>query len=108
MTPDPGRLRRRLVIEAPTELADGAGGVVRSHVAVATVWAAIEPRAGRDDVAADTAGAVLTHRIVLRAGPAITPRHRLRLGDRLFRIVALRDLDPAGRFVVVDAEERIV
>lgn len=107
MTPDPGTLRRRLVLEAPVETADGTGGVARDHVAVATLWAALEPRAGRGEVDADAAGAVVTHRILLRSGPEITTRHRFRAGGRLFRVIAVRDLDPAGRFLVVEAEEHI-
>ncbi|MFL9825568.1 phage head closure protein [Rhodoplanes sp. SY1] len=107
MTPDPATLRRRLVLEAPVETADGAGGTVRDHVAVATLWAALAPRDGRGASEADAAGAVVTHRILLRSGPEITTRHRFRAGTRLFRVIAVRDLDPAGRFLIVDAEERI-
>ncbi|RAI44096.1 phage head closure protein [Rhodoplanes roseus] len=107
MTPDPGRLRRRLVLEAPVETADGAGGVLRAFTAVATLWAALEPRAARGAVEADAAGATLTHRILVRAGPQITTRHRLRLGPRMFRVVAVRDLDAAGRFLAIDVEERV-
>ena len=44
---DPGALNRRLVLEAPVESADGAGGVTRSYSAVATLWAAVEPVAAR-------------------------------------------------------------
>ncbi|MFD2181401.1 phage head closure protein [Rhodoplanes azumiensis] len=107
MTPDPGTLRRRLVLEAPVETADGAGGTVRDHVAVATLWAALAPRGERGVVEADSAGAVVTHRILVRAGPEITTLNRFRAGSRLFRVVAVRDLDPAGRYLIVDAEERI-
>ncbi|MDC7787594.1 phage head closure protein [Rhodoplanes sp. TEM] len=106
MTPDPGRLRRRLVLEAPAETADGAGGVLRTYAPVATLWAAVEPRSARAAVEADGDGAAITHRILLRAGPAIGTRHRFRLGTRVFRVLAVRDHDPAGRFLAIDAEER--
>ncbi|NVO15474.1 MAG: phage head closure protein [Rhodoplanes sp.] len=103
---DPGRLRRRLVLEAPVETADDAGGVLITYTAVVTLWSAVTSRNARDDVEADAAGAAVTHRIVVRSGPEITTRHRLRLGPRLFRIAGVRDLDPAGRFLAIDAEER--
>jgi SPP1 family predicted phage head-tail adaptor len=103
---DPGRLRRRLVLEAPMETADGAGGGSSAYTAVATLWGAVASRTARDDVEADAAGAAVTHRIVVRAGPEITTRHRLRLGTRLFRIAGVRDLDPAARLVAIDAVER--
>jgi SPP1 family predicted phage head-tail adaptor len=101
-----GALRHRLVLEAPVETPDGAGGVAREHVAVATLWAAVTPVAARADVVADAAGQTVTHRIVLRAGPEIGTRHRLRHGARLYRVLTCRALDATGRFIVVDAEEQ--
>lgn len=103
---DPGRLRHRLVLEAPVEAADGAGGVVRSYESVATVWAAITPVALSEQVAAEALGARLTHRIVIRTGVAVTTRHRFTLGNRIFRIVGIRDPDEHGRFQEILAEER--
>jgi SPP1 family predicted phage head-tail adaptor len=102
-----GALDRRLVLEAPVEVADGAGGVVRHHEAVATLWAALIPLSGRAGIEAEANGATLTHRIVIRKGPAITTRHRFRLGARIFRIVSLREQDSRGRFVEIAAQERI-
>jgi hypothetical protein len=50
-----GALDRRLVLEAPAETDDGAGGVSRSYTTVATVWALVTPLQARSDVAADSA-----------------------------------------------------
>ncbi|MEZ5785256.1 MAG: phage head closure protein [Xanthobacteraceae bacterium] len=104
---DPGRLNRRLVVEAPMETPDGAGGVIRAFVTVATQWAEVMPLAARADTEAASTGAVATHRILVRAGVEITTRHRLRLDAREFRIVALREQDRTGRFVEIFAEERV-
>jgi SPP1 family predicted phage head-tail adaptor len=101
---DPGTLNRRLVLEAPVEVADGAGGVTRSYQDAATLWAEVTPIAARGDSIADAAGATVTHRIVLRTRADITTRHRLRDGSRSFRIVALQDRD--RRFLDIQAEER--
>ena len=103
---DPGRLRHRLVLEAPVEADDGAGGVARSYQTAATVWAAIVPVALSEQVAAEALGARLTHRIVIRTGIDVTTRHRFTLGARTFRIVGIRDPDEAGRFREILAEER--
>lgn len=103
---DPGRLRRRLVLEAPVETADDAGGVLVTYAAIATLWGAVSSSRAREDVEADATGARVTHRIVVRAGPEITTRHRLRLGSRVFRIAGVYDLDATGRFLAIDAEER--
>ena len=101
---DPGRLRHRLVLEEPIETPDGAGGVARSYATVATLWAAVTPVAARAEVSADSLAASVTHRIVIRAGPEVTTRHRLREGTRIFHILALRERG-AG-FLEINAEER--
>jgi SPP1 family predicted phage head-tail adaptor len=101
---DPGKLNRRLTLEAPDESDDGSGGVTRGYVAVATLWASVEPIAARAEVAAAALGAAVTHRIRIRYSADITLRHRFRDGARIFRIVAMRDRD--RRFLDIDAEER--
>lgn len=104
---DPGSLDKRLIVEAPVETPDGAGGMVRTYEAVATVWASITPVTARPAVDADRAGALVTHRIVVRTGPVLSTRHRLRNGGRVFAIAAFRDADGRGRFIDISAQERI-
>lgn len=104
-----GEMRRRLVLEAPVETPDGAGGVVRTYSAVATMWAAVAPigasgLASRGDVIADVLGASVTHRIVIRAGREVTIHHRFREATRTFRVLSVRD--PDRRFLEILAEER--
>src|SRR5215210_6407025 len=96
---DSGRLKDRLVLEAPVETADGSGGVMRDFAATATVWAALTPITSRGSVAGDILAATVTHRITIRRGPEVTTRHRFRLGARVFRIVAVRDQDPERHFL---------
>lgn len=100
-----GELNRRLVLEAPVETPDGAGGVNLSFTPVATLWASLAPTADRADARADAPGAVVAHRIVIRTRADITTRHRFRLGSRIFRIVAVREHTPG--FLSIHAEERI-
>lgn len=99
------RMRRRLVMEAPSETADGAGGVARSFVAVATLWAAVEPVAARPDVTADRSGQKVTHRIAIRRRDDITAAHRFVEGTRMFEIRAIVDPGEAGRYLEIEAEE---
>jgi SPP1 family predicted phage head-tail adaptor len=104
---DPGELNTRLVLEAPVETPDGAGGAARSYAPVTTLWAALRPSGADGDVVAAAAGATVTHRILIRARSELTTRHRLCEGLRIFRIVALRDHDGTRRFTEIAAEERI-
>jgi SPP1 family predicted phage head-tail adaptor len=101
---DPGRLNRRLVLEAPVETPDGTGGMARTYQVVATLWAAVEPVSARAEVAASTLGAAVTHRIRIRFSADITLRHRFRDGASVLRIVAMRAHEK--RFLDIDAEER--
>jgi head-tail adaptor len=106
---DPGRLKTRLMIQAPSELDDGQGGVTRTFTTVATVWAAVTPVAARatgDAVEADAAGATARYRIVLRSNFSLTLQHRLVDGARVYRIASVRDLDDKS-FIAVDAEVRM-
>jgi SPP1 family predicted phage head-tail adaptor len=102
----PGELRHRLVLEAPVEAPDGAGGVARSYVALATLWAKVTPASARGDVIAAGTGATVTHHIVIRRRSGVTTRHRLRDGVRVFRIAFVRDEDGGRRFIEIQAEER--
>jgi head-tail adaptor len=103
---DPGRLKTRLVIEAPQEVADDQGGVARSYSAVATIWAALLPLAAQRRNEADADGAVVRLRVILRNGFALSLRHRFIDGAKIYRIVALREIDDR-RFIEVEAEWRI-
>lgn len=104
---NPGLLRHRLALEAPVEIADGAGGVARSYSAVATLWAEVTPVSAALALEAERLGARITHRIGVRFSDDITTKHRFRDGDRIFRIVSLRDRDGRKRFLTIEAEEII-
>lgn len=99
-----GRLKTRLVLEAPNETPDGQGGVTRSYSAVATIWAAVTPLNARESVEADASGATQRVRIVLRDEFSLTPAHRFCDGARVYRIAALTARD---RFIEIDADYRI-
>jgi head-tail adaptor len=107
---DPGRLKTRLSIQAPVETGDGQGGVARSYVTLATVWAQVAPLAARagagGGVEADAEGATTKYRILLRSNFSLTLQHRLVDGARIYRIAAIRDRDDR-RFIEIDAELRV-
>lgn len=102
---DIGTLDRRLILQAPVETPDGAGGVARSFSAVATLWGGVTPLAARADAAADSRGAALRVRIVIRFRDDVTTRHRIADGAHVYTIVAVREIT-GRRFLEIDAEER--
>jgi head-tail adaptor len=106
---DPGRLKTRLLIQAPDESDDGQGGVTRGFTTQATVWASVMPlavRASGSAIEADAEGAAIKYRIILRGNFSLTLQHRLVDGARIYRLTAFRDRDDR-RFVEIDAELRV-
>ena len=101
----PGGLNRRLVLEAPSEADDGAGGVTRSYVAVTKLWAQFVPRSAVGSTAADRVGAVVRYRIIVRARSDITIKHHLQDSTHIYSIIAVRR-GADRRFLEIEAEER--
>jgi head-tail adaptor len=104
---DPGRLKTRLVLQAPVESDDGQGGmIVSDYATVAVVWAALLPSNTRREVSADADGASMRVRVILRNAYELTLQHRLVDSAKIYRIVTLREIDD-GRFAEIEAEWRI-
>jgi SPP1 family predicted phage head-tail adaptor len=101
----PGELNRRLVLEAPSEGDDGAGGVTRLYDVVTTLWAQVTPLVARAEVAADCLGASARFRIVIRMRAGITTQHRFQDGTRIYRVIATRE-SADRRFLEIDADVR--
>jgi SPP1 family predicted phage head-tail adaptor len=100
-----GDLNRRLLLQAPVDTPDGAGGVIRSYATVTALWAQVVPLAARATIAADRLGAALRTTIVIRARGDITTRHQLIDGTHVYRVIAVRP-DADRRFLEIEAEER--
>ena len=96
-----GALRHRLNLERSGQ--DGAGETVWTPVD--TVFAALTPISPRERETGGGLTGTVTHRIELRWRADVSSRDRLRLGERIFRIVAAHDLDETRRRLVVLAEE---
>ncbi|PYE85716.1 head-tail adaptor protein [Pseudoroseicyclus aestuarii] len=107
------RLNRALVLEAPQRSPDGAGGWITQWQALGTLWAEIDARSGRAGAAAAGDEVSLTRvRITLRGAPMGSPRRpmpeqRLRGAGRVFRVLAVREADPEGRYLVLDTEVEV-
>jgi len=106
------RLNRRLTLEAPTRISDGAGGFEERWETLGVLWAALTARAGR---AASVSGAPVSmapYTIVVRGAPEGHPERpaagqRFRDGDRIFHVRSVAEHDPAARYLVCAAEEEV-
>lgn len=106
------RLNRALVLEAPQDVPDGAGGFDRLWVPTGTLWAEVSMRTGRITGGAAAPSSVTAYRIVVRGAPEGDPARpvagqRFRAGPRVWRIEAVSERDPEGRYLTCFAEEEL-
>lgn len=106
-----GELRERLSVQTLTETADtyGAAGT-ETWATASVVWAAVEPQSGREFFSAERLTGEVTHRIRIRYRDdwttAITPKHRLLYGARLFDIISVIEVVPRQELQIL-ARERV-
>ena len=104
------RLNRRLVLEAPDRVPDGAGGYRQVWVPLGEMWAEVKPGMGREKPAGFAVISAVHYRIYVRGAPVGAPsrpraEQRFRDGGRLYRIHAVTEADPSARFLVCYAYE---
>ena len=84
-----GRLRHRITIQQVTEGQDETGAVTETWNEFATVWADMEPIAGKEYFAAKQTMAETTHRIRIRYLSGVVPKMRVLFGSRTFDITEI-------------------
>ncbi len=104
-SPSISRFRRRLTIEAPVGMSDGAGGADVAFASIGAAWAQVEWLRGDERWQADRFEQAGQIRITLRHRSDLTAAMRFRDGSRLFAIKALGDPDGAARRTVCACEE---
>lgn len=100
-----GRMRRRLVLEAPVATPDGFGGVTQDFTAVGALWAQIEYLSGIEQWREGRPEQVARYRMSMRWRGDVDSGRRLRDGERIFDIRAAADPDGSRRRLVCLVEE---
>lgn len=72
-----GELRQRIQLQTKTVTRNGFGEEVRAWTTLATLWARVETVSGAETIAQQQAAALLTHKITIRAYPALQPALRV-------------------------------
>lgn len=95
-SPEAGRLRSRLELQAPV-VTRGAdyGQPVTTWATQVFLWGEVAPIAGREYFQRGEVRADVTLRVTLRWRDGITPKHRLVYGSRVLEIVDV--IDTGGR-----------
>ncbi len=102
-------LHRKLALEAPTRVPDGAGGSTQTWAVIGTHWADITPAGtGRE------AGPVSRQhmKVTIRATPHGAPSRpmagmRFRDGARVYDIAAVTESDPSRRYLICFVVEEV-
>lgn len=107
------RLNRRLTLEAPQKLADGAGGYTQVWVPLGELWAEVKARSGRERNEAGVPVSAVSLVIRVRAAPFGSPlrpmaQQRFREGERLYLIQAVAECDPSAMYLTCYADEEVV
>jgi head-tail adaptor len=107
------KLTRKLVLEEPQKVSDGAGGFTEVWLALGVLWADVRAGTGREREAAGLfTVSTVPYRITVRAAPHGAPSRpkpdqRFRDGERLFRIMAVTERDAEGRYLECYAREEV-
>jgi head-tail adaptor len=106
------RLTRKLILEAPQNVADGTGGFTQSWAVLGTLWGDVAAGSGRETAGVEVTMAAVPYRITVR-GAAVgstarpKPEQRLRDGTRVFTILAVTERDSDGRYLTCFAREEV-
>ncbi len=102
---DAGKLRTRLVLEAPVLTPDGAGGHEVEWQTVGEFFAHVEPTGAARTVTGDAPRQELTHRVTMRSRDDVEPAMRFLRSGHVMRIETVHDLDGTGRYLVCGCTE---
>ena len=90
---DIGKLRHRIELQEKTTGRDSFGSEVEQWNTKATVWASVEPIAGREYFLAQQVQSEVTHRIRIRYYAGLQSDWRIRFGTKLFDILSIIDFE---------------
>ena len=98
---DAGKLTQRVNLERREQVQDEVGQPIEAWALLASVWAAVEPQAGREFVAAGALQSELTTKIRIRYRPGITSADRVTHDGKVYDIASVIDYRSARRDLVL-------
>ena len=102
-----GELRHKITIQAKGITQNEFGEPVETWSDVATVWASVQPLAGREYFQAQQVKADITLRVRMRYRSGIQPAMRLLFESRVFEIQAVIDPDERHRELELLCAEKV-
>lgn len=84
-----GRMRERVTVQRPVDVQSTFGEATLEWETMSTVWAQVRNLTARDLFAAQQAGTLATHRILMRFFVGLTPQCRLIWRGRIMEITSI-------------------
>jgi SPP1 family predicted phage head-tail adaptor len=104
----PGTLRHRLIIQSPTETRDSYGAVTQTWSNLMTVWGLVDNQASSEQVGTQKTLVVGSVRVVIRYRTGITPKMRIKYGERTFNINGIINRDERNVELILDCRELVI
>ena len=101
-----GPLRQQVTLEQTVEFQNNRGETITSWIAVAPVWASIEPLTGRKLELARQQYATVTHLLDFHYRPGVTSKMRFTLNGRVFDIEGVLNENERNRNLIAAVTER--
>ena len=106
------QLNRRLSLQDVQRTPDGAGGYTQTWVTLGTIWAQVRAITGRETGVNHLVHSTIQYEITLRNAPSGAPsrpkpEQRFSENGRIYRIVAVVENDPTGRYLTCTAIEEV-
>ena len=95
-----GELTEEVTIQTATVTRGTANAEVVSWADVATVWAKVVERGGREPILADRPVMLVSYEVTIRAGVTVTHSDRLTWGDKTLAIDTVTPYRTQGKIVL--------
>ncbi len=99
-----GKMRYRITIESPVNIADDDGFNQETYIEFATVWADITPVSSKEYFDSNQTVEEATSKIYIRHIAGINTLMRIRSGSRLFDIISVLSDDRLGMTTIIARE----
>lgn len=102
-----GNLRNLIIIEQATETFNSEGELVTTWATYKSVWAEILPLVGREFWASKQVNSETTGKLRIRYIAGITPKMRIKFGNRYFEILGVINIEEKGEEMVIYYKEAL-
>lgn len=100
------KMRHRITFQQQPDEKSALGSYESDWVDVATVWAQISPVSGKEYFGQVRENTV-SHKIYCRYRNGISPRMRIKFGDRIFRIISVLNWEERNEGLTIMCEELV-